>query len=69
MAVLTFRMTFLIVDVAATSPAGVSRTPRPPARPSGHPADLRVTDGAAQPITSIPLLHDDATLRTVHGLA
>lgn len=39
-----------------------------PARPSGYPADLSVTDSAAQPITSIPLLHNDATLRTVHGL-
>lgn len=67
-AVLAFRVAFLIVDVAATSSAGVSGTPRPPAGSSGYPADLSVTDSAAQPIASVPLLHDDATLRTVHRL-
>lgn len=68
MTVLAFGMAFLIVDVAATSSAGVSRTPRSPAGSSGYPADLSVTDGATQPITSIPLLHNDATLGTVHSL-
>lgn len=61
-------MAFLIVDVAATSSTGVSRTPRPPAWTSGYPTDLSVTDSAAQPITSVPLLHDDATLGAVHCL-
>lgn len=42
---------------------------RAPARSSGNPADLSVTDGAAEPVTSIPLLHNDATLGAVHGLA
>lgn len=147
-AVLAFRMAFLIVDVAATSSAGVSRTlgkdqnnsyqtfnllktnhflfqttmfwlyfgfmtcclhgqkvyesdfhstdvdhqhnvahksylqiprvpwgkegsisyRRAPAGSSCYPADLSVTDSAAQPITSISLLHYDATLGTVHRL-
>lgn len=66
--VLTFGMAFLIVDVAATSSTGVSRTPWTPAGPSGDPADLSVTDSAAQPITSVPLLHNDAALGTVHCL-
>lgn len=68
MAVLAFRMAFLIVDIAAASSTGVSRTQRPPAGSPGYPADLSVTDCAAQPITSIPLLHNDATLGTVHCL-
>lgn len=113
MAVLAFRMAFLIIHVAATSSTGVSRTlgknqnksdqiflvtfynfdiiiikiksnhlggalrknnvmrlsyPGTPARSSGYPADLSVTDSAAQPITSIPFLHNDATLGTVHSL-
>lgn len=48
---------------------GLFSHPRPPARSSGYPTDLSVTDSAAQPITSISLLYDDATLRTVHCLA
>lgn len=67
-AVLTFRVTFLLVDVAAASSARVSGPPRPPAAAPGHPADLSVTDSAAQPVTAVPLLHDDATLGTMHGL-
>lgn len=41
---------------------------RSPAGSSRYPADLNVTDSAAQPIASISLLHNDATLGTVHGL-
>lgn len=68
MAVLTLWVTFLVVDVAAAASAGVSWTPWPPARPSGDPADLTVTDSATQPITALLFLHDDAALRAVHGL-
>ena len=42
--------------------------PGAPAWPPGHPANLSVTDSAAQPITALLLLDNDATLRTVHGL-
>ena len=42
--------------------------PWTPAWASGDPADLCVTDSAAQPITAFLLLDDDATLGTVHRL-
>lgn len=42
---------------------------RPPAWSSGDPADLSVADSTAQPITALLLLHDDATLGTMHRLS
>ena len=43
--------------------------PWTPTRPSGDPADLCVTDGAAQPIAALLFLHNDAALGAVHGLS
>lgn len=43
--------------------------PRPPARALGDPADFGVADGAADPVTAVLLLHHDAALWAVHGLA
>lgn len=51
-----------------TETGGAGSYPWPPARPSGDPADLTVTDSATQPITALLFLHDDAALRAVHGL-
>ena len=41
---------------------------RPPARPLGDPADLRLADGAPYPVTAVLFLHDDLALGTRHGL-
>lgn len=40
-----------------------------PAPALGDPADLRVADSAADPVTAVLLLHHDLALRAVHGLA
>lgn len=43
--------------------------PRAPAWALGDPADLRVANSAADPVTAVLLLHHDLALRAVHGLA
>lgn len=66
-AVLTLWVTFLLIDITATSTTGVSRSPWAPALTSGYPADLGVTNSAAQPVTSLLFLNNDSALRAVHG--
>lgn len=43
--------------------------PRAPTWPFGHPADLGLADGAAEPVTAPLLLHDDVAHRAMHSLS
>lgn len=49
-------------------PPVVCAHPWPPAGPFGHPADLCLADGAAEPVTASLLLDHDAADRAAHGL-
>lgn len=68
MAILTSGMTFKAIHAASTTGTNIANTGWSPTKAASHPADLRLTHRAQQPIASHHLLDQRFALWTLHHI-